>query len=340
MNDGRIIAPQRAEKSVLMICPGFFGYREAIAEQMRALGCHVDVYDERLRGGFVAKAMIRLNCKLYYPKIRRYYASIVQENAGKDYDVVFVVKGEAITQEVMELLRSAYPRAEFVLYLWDAVANVPDGENRIGRYDRALTFDPGDAQKYNMQFRPLFFGNEFASGAQGKGYAYDVAFVGTAHSIRPRVVHDVKEQCRRLNRKVYSYFYCPYRLVYWKGVLTNRNFRYLKQKDVHFTPLAKETINEIYSESRCVLDVEHTNQSGLTMRTIEMVGMGKKIITTNRQIKQYDFYDPNNILVIDRDEAKIDPDFFDREFRPIPESVRRGYSIEAFVRDILKLGVE
>ena len=60
---------EKGRKNVLMICPGFFGYREAIAREIENLGFSVDVYDERLEGGFWAKAMIRLNCRLYYPVI-------------------------------------------------------------------------------------------------------------------------------------------------------------------------------------------------------------------------------------------------------------------------------
>lgn len=328
---------EQGRKNVLMICPGFFGYREAIAREIENLGFSVDVYDERLEGGFWAKAMIRLNCRLYYPVIEKYYGRIVAENRHKDYAYIFVVKGEAITPRVMQQLRQTWPRAEFVLYLWDSVKNVPQGQTRLGWYDRVLTFDPEDAKAYGLQFRPLFFSREFSGIPSGGENTYAVAFIGTAHSIRPRVIHQLTQQCQSLGKKIFAYQYCPYPAVYWKGVLTNRNFRYLKPSQVHYTPLSKEEIREIYSKSSCVLDVEHVQQTGLTMRTIELVGMGKKIITTNFRVREYDFYDPNNIYILDKDEPWLDPAFLEAQYRPIPGEIRQRYSIEAFVRDIFNV---
>ena len=196
---------EKGRKNVLMICPGFFGYREAIAREIENLGFSVDVYDERLEGGFWAKAMIRLNCRLYYPVIEKYYGRIAAENRHKDYDYIFVVKGEAITPRVMQQLRQTWPRAEFVLYLWDSVKNVPQGQTRLGWYDRVLTFDPEDAKAYGLQFRPLFFSREFSGIPSGGEDTYAVAFIGTAHSIRPRVIHQLTQQCQSLGKKIFAY---------------------------------------------------------------------------------------------------------------------------------------
>ena len=70
------------------------------------------------------------------------------------------------------------------------------------------------------------------------------------------------------------------------------------------------------------------------MRTIEMVGMGKKLITTNTGIQNYDFYHPNNICVIDRHDPQIPAEFWNSPYVPISRSILQRYSLRAFVEDI------
>ena len=92
---------------------------------------------------------------------------------------------------------------------------------------------------------------------------------------------------------------------------------------------------EIEDTSKVILDIQHPAQTGLTMRTIEMIGLKKKIITTNQDIVHYDFYRPENIQVIDRKNAIIDKTFFDKEYVEISRSIYEKYSIRNWVLEIL-----
>lgn len=111
-------------------------------------------------------------------------------------------------------------------------------------------------------------------------------------------------------------------------------FRKAKRKEFCFAKLTKEEIVNLYEASRCVLDAPQDDQSGLTIRTIECLGAGKKLITTNKNIKEYDFYREENILVID---GKIDWNsrFFSDEYVELPEIIYEKYSIENWVKELL-----
>ena len=65
-----------------------------------------------------------------------------------------------------------------------------------------------------------------------------------------------------------------------------------------FKSLSSNEIVSYYDRSNIVLDISHPGQSGLTMRTFETIGAGKKLITTNADIKNYPFYNPENIFNI------------------------------------------
>lgn len=324
-------------KRILMFCPKVFGYDIRIAEALRSQGYTVDLYDERCSNGFVGKSCIRLNIKLYYPVIRRYIAGIIQQNRDKQYDYVFVVKSEGLTPEAIGMLRQTYPQAKFILYFWDSLANFRDWKRRMPLYDRVLTFDPADAKQYNIPFLPIPYGTEYLQGDSEapEAYSYDVVFIGTAHSVRPRVVKQLAAACEQKGRRCFTYFYSPHILVYWFNKLTNPDYRWITRKEIHFTPLPAEKTLQLYRESRCVMDIEHPKQHGTTTRPVEMLAMKKKIITTNTAVKDYLFYNENNFCLIDRDNPKIDDAFFETPYIPASKEILRQYSPEAFVKALL-----
>lgn len=327
---------QQSNKRVLMFCAPFFGYDKRLFLALEEAGFRVDLYDEKPSTGFVHKACIRYNVGLYRPVIRRYIQSVIAKNADIQYNYVFVVKGEAINGEAIGLLRQAYPKAKFILYLWDSVANIPECESRITLYDRVLTFDPADAEKYSLPYLPVPYGKEHVTYQQTEQYDYDIAFIGTVHSVRPRVVKQVVQSCEQMGKRCYVYFYCPHILVYLLNKLTNRDFRWIKLKEVHFDALSPQEVCDIYGASRCILDVEHPRQQGTTTRPVEMLPMKKKIITTNPMVKEYPFYHENNFLIIDRQAPQLDPVFLQTPYIPVDEAVLERYSPGSFVQQLME----
>ena len=329
-------------KRALMLCTNFFGYDKKIFNALREVGYEVDLYDERPSAGFLGKTCVRYNLHLYDPVIRRYYQHIIEENRGKSYQYIFVVKGEAVSEAVIETLRRAYPAARFILYLWDSVDYIPDCRRHMRGYDRVLTFDQEDARTYGLVFRPLFYCHEFTKreAAEREGtdvFDFDFAFIGTAHSDRPRIADQLQRQCCQWGGKCYLNLYLPHILVFYYHKLLNPTYRNVRKEEINFTPMSSAEINAVYERSRCILDIEHNKQYGLTIRTIEMIGLQKKLITTNAAIKQYDFYRPANICVIDRKNPVLDVEFLKVPYEPLPDEIYEKYSIGEWVKDVFEM---
>lgn len=324
------------KKSVLIFCPTFFGYEHRIENAFRDAGFDVSLYDERPNNGFVCKTALRLNLGFYKPVVTKYVKGIIEENSHKSFDYVVVVKSEAITGTEIGLLRKAYPEARFILYFWDSVANVPDGEKKMPLYDRVVSFDPNDAKKYNLPFLSVPYGKEYVREEIPEDFEYDVAFIGTAHSVRPRVVKQIKEQCEQMGKSCFTYFYSPHILVFLLNKLINKDYKFISLKEINFKPLTTEQVCDIYAKSRCVLDIEHPKQNGTTTRPVEMLPMRKKIITTNSFVRNFSFYNNNNFLVIDRDAPKIEESFFDSDYINVSEDILCEYSPISFVYKLIE----
>jgi len=72
------------------------------------------------------------------------------------------------------------------------------------------------------------------------------------------------------------------------------------------------------------------------MRTIEALGAGKKLITTNPAVAVHDFYDPQNIVVIERGRPLSVPDgFFTAPYAEVTEQVYKRYSLGGWINDVL-----
>ena len=96
-----------------------------------------------------------------------------------------------------------------------------------------------------------------------------------------------------------------------------------------------KSLYEIYSKSRCVVDVEDPGQHGLTMRSIEVVGLKRKLITTNKDIVNYDFYNTNNIFVLDRNNPVVDETFIDMPYKELDPEIYDKYSLKRWICSIL-----
>jgi hypothetical protein len=81
--------------------------------------------------------------------------------------------------------------------------------------------------------------------------------------------------------------------------------------------------------------MQHSKQTGLTMRTIETLGAKRKMITTNVNIKKYDFYNSNNILVMDEHNLDEIEQFISHEYEPLNDDVYKKYSLHSWLETII-----
>ena len=323
-------------KRVLIFCPKFFGYENRVANAFRSNGYDVDLYNERPSDGFIAKVAIRKNWRFYKPVIKKYLNQVIEQNKDKKYDYIIVFRGETIGERELLQLKTAFPNAKTIFYLWDSVENTIESKKKINIYDKVFTFDPNDAEKYNLVFLSLPYGEEYTSEVPTSETEYDLAFIGTAHSIRPRIVKELKKQCEEMNLKMFIFFYSPHILVYLFNKLFNKDYKYISLKEINFKSLTTAEVCDIYNKATCILDISHPNQNGTTTRPVEMLAMKKKIITTNTNVKDFDYFDQNDFLIIDKQNPKLDKSFFESEYVPVKKDILYKYSPENFVKTILE----
>lgn len=325
-------------KRILFFSANFFGYQFEIKNKLIELGAEVDFFDERPKNTFLYKALIRFNKRFITKIIEKYYRTIIEETKSKDYDFVFFLKAEVITPKVLRELQQTHKKAKFILYMWDSIDHFPLVRKLFPVFDKILSFDKEDVQANSfLHFRPLFYIDTYKQlPDKPETYENDITFIGTAHFDRYPVLMKLKEHCERHQIKYYFFIYLQDLKIYYIRKLLYKSFRKSKKSDFELKPLNKEEIKTIICNTTCVLDIEKTVQTGLTIRAIETFGARRKLITTNPKIREYDFYDDNNILIIDRDHPTIKSEFLTKEYQKADEEVYKKYSIEYWLYDIFK----
>lgn len=315
-------------KKILFFSADLFGYQIEICNALISKGFLVDYYDERPSNTFLVKSLIRINRNLLSLYINTYHLNIIEDTKDKSYDYVFVIKGESISDLSLKKIRKYHPTAILVLYLWDSIRNNKNAISHIAYFDRVLSFDKLDCDLYNLIFHPLFYISDYKNlPAIEKCIDIDFLFVATVHSDRYLFCEKIRNVVEKENKTCFFYYFFRSKLLFYKMKFLDKTFFKAKLSDFYFKSLSTIDVVDLFRRSKIIIDIQHPNQTGLTMRCIEVLGAKRKLVTTNKSICEYDFYNPNNIHVVDRNNPIISTEFIKSDYIEIPAEIYRKYEL-------------
>lgn len=325
----------------LIIAPAFFGYEKDIVVEFERQGYDTTLIDERPSNSPAARAILRLRMSSLGSRIDKYYRRKRAELAGQRFDLVLVVKAEAMPRWFLQSLRQTNPNARFVFYSYDALSNVKNCLGLLDCFDELFSFDSGDVEaRPEFSYLPLFYTSEFAPLPPSEAVhsrRFTLSFVGTLHSERHAFVKSFFAD----RSGTFAFFYVQARWYFAVVKYLTREHSGASWSDVSFEKLSRRQVAEIFRESAAVLDMPRSGQSGLTMRTFEVLASGSVLVTTNAAITREPFYDPKRIIVVPGQIPHFVPadvlaelDSISPPFGP-PESFDR-YSLESWVKAIVE----
>lgn len=309
-----------------MIGIGFYDYEHSIATRLRERGATLVAFQDQppeLQSGVRRRFQRDPEAVL-----ARYEQQILVAAQAQAFHQVLVIKAVGLRLSFLKTLRERLHDSEFILYQWDSLARLEGIEVRLPFFDRVLTFDRRDAQvRPEMTFRPLFF-RDVPPSTGAEQPDIDVAFVGWLHSDRLKLVRRMQAEAKVLGLTTFVYLYTGW--LTWLKLLLRGEVR-----DVYPRSLTYEQLLRFSRRTRCIYDLPHALQAGLTMRTIETLAIHKKLLTTAQDVVHYDFYNPDNVRVVRLPETGLDRDFIMSTPTPIDPAILRRYSLDAWLDDVL-----
>jgi len=306
-----------------------WGFNAYVAEELRRQGHavnHIDfdkfryVYPSRAKraANFFSKTVLRKNIK----KETLHQEIIKRTNLLEKQDVILMIKADYLLPKTIKKIKSKAER--FISFFNDNYRRSKNIKNVHSYFDTVFSFEKEDVSAFNFKFLTNFIYKEVVpSNIEAKKNA--VFNVSSYDLDRLKIIEVIAFNLDQIDQDY---------AIYSIGKKA-KAYRY----QTHITYTDKKLnlleIEEHIEKSVALLDVHRDKQKGLSFRVFESLGYHKKLITTNPDIVNYDFYDSNNILVIDKKNIVIPKAFFETPYRKIPKEVYDKYTLEGWCQSVL-----
>ncbi|MFD2908051.1 hypothetical protein ACFSX9_04810 [Flavobacterium ardleyense] len=213
----------------------------------------------------------------------------------------------------------------YISYIYDSCKRFPIDHLLNGVFDEIFSFDLVDSKKYNFTFIP--------------NYIYMEKRESDLSKLNNNIfmVISIDERFNFLNKLAN---YLSSQNISYKFIAVGKKLPEKTNKNIVFSKrtLLPCDLKDDLEHSKIFLDLIRKDHNGLSFRIFEAIAMQRKIITTNKTIKNYDFYNPNNILILDSDtDINISNDFLATPYEPLSEAIYCKYTIQNWVNTVFKI---
>ena len=264
---------------------------------------------------FILKTIFNKNIKTFY------YGNEILKRLKENneiQDIILTIKGDFIDPKSILTFKKFTKKS--IAFFNDSITRCPKIKQVIPNFDEVYSFEKEDCKKFKLKFiTNWIYPTQISSNENEKFQVYNISSKDKRSILLTKIARILKEN--KVN----------YKIIIFDKKARNQdpNLEYTKKQ----IPLAE--VNENLHNAQVLLDINREGQSGLTFRVFESIGLEKKLITTNGDIKNYDFYNPNNILIIDKVKPQISLSFFNTKYEKIPEMLFRKYTLEEWINQVI-----
>jgi hypothetical protein len=230
---------------------------------------------------------------------------------------------ETVIRKIKELSPNNYA------YQWDGLSRFKEAISLIPLFDKFYVFDKNDLTQKNKTYPTTnFYFDCYDFLFENKEVEYDVFFIGSYDNRIEKLI----PICEGLYRKGYTLkiiLCCKPK----PELLKYPFIEFIKKRISYYENL------QLVSKSKCIIDLNHDQlHNGISFRVFEALGYNRKLITTNPNIKAYDFYNPNNIFVAENEYNldKLDI-FLKTNLEAIDPRIKAKYSFKNWINYILDI---
>lgn len=313
---------------VCLISYDFWDYDRYIVEALKKRGIeavHIKLcaYRYPSLSHRVKNAFSKIFLKKNYKKIWRQEMIINSLKKLGKQDQILVINPETIEGKYHQEIKKYTEK--YIAYLYDALARNP-AEGVLPYFDEVYSFDKEDIAKHHFKETTNYIYLEKPKDKQNP--KYDLMYLGS-YDERTDWLYKIAEKMDEMGK---SYRFILVTRKAWKKKWTkNKSFVFISER------ISLEELSKNYRQARVILDLVREHQSGLSFRIFEAMALDKKIITTNPNIRKYDFYNVGNILVLDEALTSLEKSFFETPYQTLPEEIESGYTIDTWVAQLFNL---
>ena len=264
---------------------------------------------------------------------KRHQSKLIKQFLKKNkkiYDKIIIIRPDYLDSKVIKQLAEA--SKEMVGYFWDSISyqDAMYVSQSSFLFKNLFSYDQLEVERY--QFLNLKFITNFYYPIEEtleKTIPKKLYYLGNITTERRDIILE-KIISKIFHKDEYSWNIMfnnfPKRDY---NFLTNEYIKYIQEfKDYHYNLL------ELMS-AHTVFDINPSYNSGLSFRFFEAMYYQTKIITTNKNVKEYDFYNSNNILIYNDDTTQEQINaFLKLPFVKMNDSVIEKYRVDNWIKKL------
>ncbi|WP_437922304.1 hypothetical protein [Sphingobacterium sp. LRF_L2] len=322
-------------KTILLGMPDWFLY-DKLKKELEILGFEVIgiPFTEKFKYknfndrayNFIRKVFLRDKKYKAYLKYRDTGRAITTKlnRLTKRVDYALLLRADYYPKEIVELIKQK--ANSLIGYQWDGLNRFPSIDDLIPLFDRFFVFDPNDLSRPNaLPATNFYFEGDYDRVTQNIDVYYLANFVRS----RIKKIQSLSAYLREINAR------SVIKIISNKKKIVEKNSHYDFEILSDYIPYEENL--SLVSRAKILVDILHGVHYGLSFRVFEAIGDDKKLITDNKEIVKYDFYNPKNIFVIQDEEYVGLEEFINSPYCPLEEKLKSKYSFHNWLRYVLDI---
>lgn len=241
---------------------------------------------------------------------------------------LFIFFDSSIDFYLCNYLYHYFSNKRLILYYWNSIDTAR--EKQINYFKKKtkwdiFSFDLVDCRNYQLKHNKIFSAiPEELCSLEKKEIRQEVFFVG-ADKGRIGQILQIKRELDKLS--ISNKILC----------ITFDNVS--KDDGIYTDPISYRDVLVEDTHSRAILDINYDDKYGMTMRELESLFLQTKLITNNKKIQERDFYNENNIYIIDYSKSNILDglkEFLEKPFVPVDKKIMESYSVDVWFQRFLE----
>lgn len=327
------------KKYVLVIMPKFYAYSDEMRAELESRGYGVDLfYEEPSRITFLVMRRVSqwLNNRFLYSLFSR-QLSLRIKKAKHKYSFFLVIRGNILSGSFIDSVKKRFllPNARSVYYTWDSFTYLIHQGRLAEQFQCKFSFDSCDVRNNKgWTLLPLYYTASFdvCKIKMSVEKEYDIVCIAGFNEQRYLAIKQLVKS--NPNLVFYVRLYLDRGLYEYKRK-TSDIYRQLDLSWISFDlmPPSKVAIRNLMGKA--ILDYTDHLQCGLSMRTVESIGLNMKLITNNPYVKEYDFWKNGNVFYWDEvnGENVIDKEWLESDYH-YDKNIKDSYSLHHWL-DVL-----
>lgn len=262
----------------------------------------------------INKIMRRIILKLGINKLEYFFGD--WKKKVSEYDLI-IISACMYSKEIYKYINDN-SKSRVIHWYWNPIAKEIHPEILKKQGGEIWSFDEEDCNKYDLNYIPTYYFKKIK--LPNMKEKNDIYFMG-ADKGRLKELKKLEREFKKQNLSV--------------------NFHITKSrestdKEYNFKePITYNKVLEGISESKVILDYVQDGQTGLTQRPMESIFFSKKLITNDKNIINYDFYNKDNIFIIDKDNINELYKFVNSDYVSIDKRIIQKYDFGNWIETIL-----